>query len=487
MKTTDGKDILLTLAIGIALAGGSPSSRAEGLVYGEDFEADHSADGTWVVNSTGGYNPVDLFFDYSTVGIPPAPHSVGGSTRGLKLQANLVSFLQQFPSGSSASPMTFSIPENFEMRWDWWINFNGPLPAGGSGSTQVGGGGFGTAASSAQAAGGPIDCILVAATGEPTGSAADYRLYAPNFPASFQDASGVYAAPNLPSPFGARNNLNPYYQAVFPSVFAPWEQVALYPQQGGLTQGGSVGMAWHAASLKKTGNVVIWSIDGVLIATVDLSICGVLGGNKIVFSHFDINGSASTDPYAPAMAFSLVDNIRVIDPCLDDHEPPTITTAGNVIIPATSPVGAVVAFDVTASDNCPNQVTLVCEPPSGNIFPIGTTTVTCIAEDASGNTTLISFTVAVQGAAEQIIDLIGYVQAIPILPGFANSLVVKLQEASAALSRGEANAACGVLKAFIAEVSAQAAKREITQAQASQLIHDASRIGDVIGCAPAVP
>ena len=104
-------------------------------MYAEDFETDHSFDGTWIVNSIGGYNPADLFFDYSTVGIPPAPHTAGGSTFGLKLQANLLSSLQQFPSGSSASPVGLSVPANFEMRWDWWINFNGPLPAGGSGGT----------------------------------------------------------------------------------------------------------------------------------------------------------------------------------------------------------------------------------------------------------------------------------------------------------------------------------------------------------------
>jgi len=487
MKTTDSKSMLLTLAIGIALAGGNSSSRAQELVYSEDFEADHSADGTWVVNSIGGSNPVDLFYDYSTVGIPSAPHSVGGSTRGLKLQANLLVVLQQFPSGSSASPIAFSIPENFEMRWDWWINFNGPLPAGGSGSTQVGGAGFGTAATTAQAAGAAIDSIFVAATGEPTGSAADYRLYAPAFPASFQDASGVYAAPNLLAPFQARNNMNPYYQATFPSVFAPTDQVALYLQQAGLTQGGSVGMAWHEVSLKKAGNIVTYTIDGLLIATVDLTVCGTLGGDKIVFSHFDINGTASTDPNAPALAFSLVDNVRVTDPCLGDVEPPTVTPPGDIIVPATSPAGAVVTFTATATDNCPSSVTVVCEPASGSTFHIGVTPVICIAEDSAGNTAISSFTVTVKGAAEQITDLIGLVGNMPILPGLANSLLAKLQSSGASLSRGVIPATCGTLAAFVAEVSAQAGKKEITPGQADQVTQEASRIRNVLGCVPPAP
>ena len=479
MKTTNNQDIvLLALAIGAFTLGGIESSEAQILVYTEDFETDHSLDGTWVANSVGGYNPVNLFFDYSTVGIPAAPNSAGGSTRGLKLQANLNSLLQQFPSGSSASPAGFNIPTHFEMRWDWWINFNGPFPAGGSGSTQVGGGGFGTAATTAQVAGAPIDSILVASTGEPTGSAADYRVYAPAFQASFQDLSGVYAASNP----GARNNVNAYYQATFPPVFAPAAQVALYPQQTGLTQGGSAGMAWHQVALKKSGNIVTYTIDGLRIATIDLSVCGTLGGDKLVFSHFDINGNASTDPNAPALAFSLVDNVRVIDPCQGDIELPTIAIPADITLPATSPAGAVAYYFVTATDNCPEPVAVECAPVSGSTFPIGLNTVLCLAEDAAGNIAMSSFTVTVKGAAEQITDLTALVESLSLAPAMANSLLVKLRDAGALLSRGNEQGACGRLKDFIAEVSALAGKSQLPQYQADVLMQEASRIRAVLAC-----
>src|SRR5512135_66443 len=75
------------LAVALLLAA-TGAARAQPQVYFEDFDMDHSNDGTWVINSVGGYNPVNLHFDYSSVGIPPAPHSTGGTTRGLKLQAN---------------------------------------------------------------------------------------------------------------------------------------------------------------------------------------------------------------------------------------------------------------------------------------------------------------------------------------------------------------------------------------------------------------
>src|SRR5437870_4766618 len=103
------------------------------LVYYEDFDTDVSAN--WVVNSVGGSNPVDFYFDYSAIGIPPAPHS-SGTTRGLKMLANIDPDAPASPSGASVSPIGFGITDNFDMHWDMWANFIGPMPDGASGSTQ---------------------------------------------------------------------------------------------------------------------------------------------------------------------------------------------------------------------------------------------------------------------------------------------------------------------------------------------------------------
>ena len=82
-----------------------------------------------------------------------------------------------------------------------------------------------------------------------------------------------------------------------------------------------------------------------------------------------------------------------------DQEPPKIACSGTVSIVATSscpfPTTRVLTFPTpTASDNCPG-VTTACNPPAGSIVPIGTTNVTCIATDTSGNTTQCSFAVHV--------------------------------------------------------------------------------------------
>jgi subtilisin-like proprotein convertase family protein len=92
---------------------------------------------------------------------------------------------------------------------------------------------------------------------------------------------------------------------------------------------------------------------------------------------------------------------------VNDTQPPTITCPGNqtVVTDQTAcggPGGVcqVVNFTTTASDNCPGVVVL-CNPPSGSCFPVGVTTVTCTATDASGNTATCSFTVTAFDVALQ--------------------------------------------------------------------------------------
>jgi hypothetical protein len=59
--------------------------------------------------------------------------------------------------------------------------------------------------------------------------------------------------------------------------------------------------------------------------------------------------------------------------------------SGSAIVSYTAP---------TASDNCSGQ-SVTCNPPSGSSFSVGTTTVTCTATDASGNTASCTFTITV--------------------------------------------------------------------------------------------
>jgi len=79
-----------------------------------------------------------------------------------------------------------------------------------------------------------------------------------------------------------------------------------------------------------------------------------------------------------------------------DGSPPVITVPADITVAATSPAGADVPFIVTFADPDGDLATSGCDHASGSTFPIGTTTVTCNATDAEGNTaTPASFNVTV--------------------------------------------------------------------------------------------
>ncbi len=301
------KPHLLVSALAVTWLAGILPVQAQTQVYSEDFEADNSAN--WVVNVGFGDNVADLLFDYSTVGIPAAPHSSVGSTHGLKLQANVNPATQDgvvAGYGLSVSPLDFSITENFEMRFNLWMNY---VPvASGNTATLIGGAGFGTAGTAAQRAmpsSGVVDSIFIGASTDGN-TTADYRVYSPAKYTGLQDDSGVYAA-------GLRNNTASYYVTNFPGgVAPPAAQTNLFPSQAGVrTPDGVIAFKWRDVALKKVANIITYRIDDVLIATIDASTNGTLGGANILFNCYDINGNASVDPLTTNLLFALFDNVRI--------------------------------------------------------------------------------------------------------------------------------------------------------------------------------
>ena len=77
------------------------------------------------------------------------------------------------------------------------------------------------------------------------------------------------------------------------------------------------------------------------------------------------------------------------------YGPPVLTAPADITIPARNKVGAFFTYAVTANDPVDGALTSVCTPPSGSIFPIGTTNVTCSATNSGGLTSTGSFTVTV--------------------------------------------------------------------------------------------
>ncbi len=103
----------------------------------------------------------------------------------------------------------------------------------------------------------------------------------------------------------------------------------------------------------------------------------------------------ATGAPAPSCSFTVTVN---------DTQPPTITCPASFAIGTDSATGRTVTYSPpTASDNCPG-VTVACNPLSGANYPVGTTTVTCTATDASSNTATCSFTITVNRVSFAVAD-----------------------------------------------------------------------------------
>jgi hypothetical protein len=77
--------------------------------------------------------------------------------------------------------------------------------------------------------------------------------------------------------------------------------------------------------------------------------------------------------------------VETISIDVNDITPPVVTVDDQTV-EATSPAGAVINYPATAVDNVDGPLTPTCTPPSGSLFPLGPTLVTCTATDAAGNT-----------------------------------------------------------------------------------------------------
>jgi hypothetical protein len=79
----------------------------------------------------------------------------------------------------------------------------------------------------------------------------------------------------------------------------------------------------------------------------------------------------------PAFVQHIVVHVLVDDP--------PVVTVDNRVVEATGPDGAVIDYPATALDDIDGALVPACVPPSGSLFPLGETEVTCEAVDSGGN------------------------------------------------------------------------------------------------------
>jgi HYR domain len=97
-----------------------------------------------------------------------------------------------------------------------------------------------------------------------------------------------------------------------------------------------------------------------------------------------------------------------------DSRPPSLKLPGGLTVEATSKDGAQVRFNASATDRIDGPVPVACVPVSGDVFPLGDTSVACSAVDTAGLAVIGDFTVKVKDSKPPSLTLPGdlLVQAI---------------------------------------------------------------------------
>lgn len=136
----------------------------------------------------------------------------------------------------------------------------------------------------------------------------------------------------------------------------------------------------HSLALRSDGTVVAWGWNDYQQATVPAGLTGVR-----------------------AISGGVIHSLALVGPL--DSTPPVLSLPDDLTVPATSGAGATVDFTVTATDDTDASPVVVCTPSSGATYPVGSTTVTCTATDAAGNSATGTFTVTVVPAADLAVTL----------------------------------------------------------------------------------
>jgi photosystem II stability/assembly factor-like uncharacterized protein len=297
----------------ITNSAGSVTSAVATLLLGfaENFDGYASPSTVTNVGTTNGYKiffrsapgPMDfkaIFgFDYSTVtyptNIPPAPHSTGGTTKGLYLTVNkdttnAAAAVNLYPVGQ-----TFS--GNFALQFDMWINWRDidtstehalfGINHSGDLTNRIG------QASS--------DGLFFAVEGEddslPTSTTLrDYSVF----------RGGGSGAPVLMTTnnttFGPAPLLGPQFENYNPGF------VALFPPKTipgfGTTPAGTAGLGWVRGEVRQVNDRITWLLNDTIIAQYT-NLFAYTNGNILIGYNDNFNSTGDSNN------FVLFDNIRV--------------------------------------------------------------------------------------------------------------------------------------------------------------------------------
>jgi hypothetical protein len=318
------------------------------VIFSDNFETNSAANwhvfwGTtngvpdYTMNWAYDYGGANYTFNGVTNLIQPAPNSPNGSTRAVKLTVNNNDAVAA-TAAVNIYPKNFSVSGNFALKFDLWINYPGNAGGVGSGvagSTQHGMFGLnhlGTNVNWAATAASASDGLWFAATGE-GGDSRDYRAYVGNLGGPQIDLTGGGGG------LVGSNHTQAAFQTLFPATR--------------FETAGAPGKNWVEVELRQTNNIILWIMDGTVIA--QRTNTSAFTSGTIMLGLMDVFPSIA----APARdSFVLFDNVRV-----ENLAPPIQFTAitrqpnGHVSLELSSALGD--SFRLETSANLTNWQPLV--------------------------------------------------------------------------------------------------------------------------------
>ena len=120
--------------------------------------------------------------------------------------------------------------------------------------------------------------------------------------------------------------------------------------------------------------------------------CAPASGSTFALGHTTVTCSAQDAAGNTSTTTSFDIHVR-------DTTPPAITVPVNITAEADTSAGIPVMYTTSATDLVNGSVAVFCNHPSGSNFPMGHTTVTCVAWDSSGNFSNQAFDVNVIASA----------------------------------------------------------------------------------------
>jgi hypothetical protein len=174
------------------------------------------------------------------------------------------------------------------------------------------------------------------------------------------------------------------------------------------------------------GDINVDNDAGECGAVVSFSIDATDNCSGVTVSANPPSGSFFTTGSTPVTVIA-VDASGNADTCyfsvtVSDAEPPVAQCPGDITV-GNDPgqCSAAVSFSVDATDNC-SGVSVSANPPSGSVFPIGTTPVEVIATDVAGNADTCHFNVTVNDTESPVAQCPGDIN-VGVDPGECTALV----------------------------------------------------------------